>query len=1547
MASTLPPKSEAETPVDTAAHLSDVAPPLAAHESKAPPLVDILQDKWIIGIINESDNIPDKINEIYFKNKKNDSIQFSVPQEIYDATNRNASILLPTIEKIFPDKKLPSYWSLIYVNDKNGSTKVFFNNDHDNIQQLTLPEIFPLPVSSLPSTSPGYAPPTTDDDKITGFYKSDSDTAIPFEITQDKINSDKFIVSLTTKSEGIATATKSNGLSFEITQIEFDNFKTNILDRSTTWSVTINGVPTDVPGKWATKTTAVLPTDPITPPKAPSTATTDATTGSEINSFLKKTTNTRPSKIMFSTGLNDFTPLDILLQFVDTYDSSKIPQGDDTIFSFGGTKKKLLNIPDYDISKSAVFFDLFSDMLQLNIGNLIGIFKLGNPIITAMIRNILNSYQNLKPSDDVSHLAILKAQLNSVVLMLQESDIDSTKFGIHTESPTFYDPANKNSKVVTTGKITYTTNTKQVIKYKIIEITRTKPNDNLYIVCVSSNIRLPDELIEPVFTAGLNVNSYEVKIHGNTGIPKNSIKFIISEDDFRQFMDSDGVMNISINLSGSELTSRVTFDNLSWEIDQNATITDINLLKCSKLTYFKKLNLGSRNFFSSQEEFKDRNDELQEAYKKKSHCFKPYLDLFGGKSDIADSERLLLSQSDELFNLLYDYVDFIKIYAQAPYKESILVNEITDLFNNFKFSNIKVGEFPFPFIVNFLKLLLEIIEKLVLLFTNVFSHKYDSLNDFDLSNFKYLSLKLQYSVFTKKSFITWLQLTLIFAQAWPKFFDLLDSMNKGFYKDTTLKEHFNTDQVKETTGLIGQIKKNKPSFDDLLTARELRIRKDATAIQGLFNEISELMATSSKGDSEVNSCDKFKKQLKSFADKISDTKVTNEKLLQSFNELIDAFINLDNCIDDDNKRKIYNLLKSVSRAFAVIEPNQQAQLLGKMLEAKTKLSTLQVLKNSLLKTGDKNLQTLQRLVYKLDDIFTKCTTLPVTSKTLFVQFKDKLSYTNISQEDIDRLDDLKGDIDSNTKTICSDKDKEDMKSKIINKLGRIRLILQDFLDKKDVERKEESRKKMLPPATEEQIKATARAKAAAKAAAEAEAADDTSKLPMFTIPRRSSTSIKVENWEIRLTNTNGILSNPVFFDLTTNSEQNVRPETLTGKLDSLINAAKEKYKMASECSINIDPVSKTLFLVDGENTKIDICESEEQAAAKAQAALEAQAAAKAQAAAQAAQEAQAALEAPPPKAQAAPEAPAAVEPSVFNQALGILTNAEIQKQKAELLKQEAFKEQEKATAADIEAERVKLLKERVRAARKNVIEEKGREKQLERDAAAAAVAAKIVQQKRAAATRAAEIEKQRSAEIEQKRLAAAKGDGQASIRLRDPMAAKGDGQASIRLPDPMAVKSEARLLELTGNPPAPESHSKSSLPKKPGSISDTFMRVLPDGWEVIHDGLGNFRYRNTIDKSIQDEPPTRTAKEVTDERAQALNPFSFKSDNLETSAQQASVALAKLNGGKGNIYNNKKQKRSTTKKQNNNRHNIKKKRTSVKKNKKRIVTRNTRRRIFE
>jgi hypothetical protein len=44
---------------------------------------------------------------------------------------------------------------------------------------------------------------------------------------------------------------------------------------------------------------------------------------------------------------------------------------------------------------------------------------------------------------------------------------------------------------------------------------------------------------------------------------------------------------------------------------------------------------------------------------------------------------------------------------------------------------------------------------------------------------------------------------------------------------------------------------------------------------------------------------------------------------------------------------------------------------------------------------------------------------------------------------------------------------------------------------------------------------------------------------------------------------------------------------------------------------------------------------------------------------------------------------------------------------------------------------------------------------------------------------------------------------------------------------------------------------------------------------------------------------------------------------------------------------NKKQKLSTKKKQNNNRHNIKKKRSSIKKNKKHIVTRNTRRRIFE
>jgi hypothetical protein len=891
--------------------------------------------------------------------------------------------------------------------------------------------------STSSSTPPKDAAPSTDAPAgdITGLYKSDSGTEIEFKITQDKISSGKFIVSLNSSSSEIAGINKGNELSFEITQTEFDNFKDTILDKSSIWKVTINGVPTDVPGKWTSKTTAVLPSDPTTPPKAISPATTDATTGSEINSFLKKTTNTRPSKIMFSTGLNDFTPLDILLQFVDTYDSSKIPQGGDTIFSFGGTKKQLLQIPNYDIPMHPVFFDLFSDMLQLNI--LPAIFKLGNPIITAMIRNIRNSYQNLKPSDDVSHLAILKAQLNSVVLRLQESDIDSTKFGIDTASPTFYDPANKNSKVVTTGKILYSKKQKQAINYfinyKIIKISRSGKGADLYLVCISCKTRLPDELIEPVFTAGLNVNSYDVKIHGNTGIPKNSIKFIVSQDDFTDFKKSKK-MTISVEFDGTPRTKKVIFESgaLTWTIDEGPP-TEIDLLKCTKLKYFKEKKIEQREFFRSKKDFNERMDEFNLLDNETKECFEPYIKIFSDE----DAKRIL-RLFGEMVNKVLCLVEFITIFAEPPYNESALVKDITDFFNGFNFSKIKIEDFPYPFIHEFLDFLSKFDEKIVALFKEVWSVKY-AIQEVDLDKCKYMSLFFGYESFNKGKFLNFIQLSAAIAQLVMRFKLLVDEFNK-FNK---VKQDANTQ--KNITSIEVYTKEFNNIFAELQFRNRLSIKPVCENIMLYLNNIV------IKDDTP---CGQFKKDLTSFIHDIdyrndkNEIGVTNEVLQTIFDKLIDNFIDFGDCMDDYNKKKIFELLEQVGHKFIFIEPSEDRKrgIQDKIIDAHNSLpamtkASLTLKASFFLKGTSTDIPTLQGLIGKLDNIFKDCTGND-TLVSHFNKFKDNLNLISVVQADIDNLQVLRDYIDTLHIINCDNYPGTNIKPRVKNKVDRINTILE-------------------------------------------------------------------------------------------------------------------------------------------------------------------------------------------------------------------------------------------------------------------------------------------------------------------------------------------------------------------------------------------------------------------------------------------------------------------------------------------------------------------------
>jgi sugar lactone lactonase YvrE len=766
----------------------------------------------------------------------------------------------------------------------------------------------------------------------------------------------------------------------------------------------------------------------------------------KINSFEKETTNTKASKIILSIGINDFTPLDMLLQYLDTYDITKINKacGADT-FSKYDDKTQLLNIRRYNplttpqTPQTEVYFDLFSDMIESNIQILIDIFKLGNPTIHAMIRNLRNSYTNLnKIGDDINVIhratAILRAQLNSVVLRLQEGDIVPTNFGIDKSNPTFYEPKQSSNNVFKKGVIIYNDGSKeQRIPFKIIQICSAP---NLYMVCISSNNRLPNELIEPVFTRGLNVNSYSVQIHGNTNIPKNNIKFIISQTDFENFTKTSE-MKISIDLSRNTLDLPVTFNTkdfnsellLAWMVNEDVP-EKLDLLKCSKKDFFY-LYFEKKDFFSSVEVFNNRKKEVDIINKESYQCFMMYTKLFTSNKPVFT----LLKNFNELVNLLYNCIDFIRIFKQPPYNQSELVEEVTDLFNKLKLSNIEIKDFPHPFIDTFVDNLQPMILSIVKLFKIVFGVTYDKIRKIDLKNFKYLSLQYDHNYFSYSSFVTISALHLVLlTQSYVRIFMLLKEINDNFQKITQNNPQSVIQIDTLTDEQLGEIKKNinlkithlydseNKRTDAIMAEYELRKRLPIVTYCGSIMKFL--------SDSTDNTCGAFKNNVSDLILNISDITKNNTHVLQIFETLINSFVDIDSgekCFNEI--RQIYELLIIICDIFVLNDPSQKKKIDGYKTMANAKLpsdSQVKLMTKNIQHGGDRGIHILQEQVDKLDEIFKGCK--PMTDKNdlsligHFTNFKNNLDCAIVSREDTDNFQELPNFIKINTITCLNNKE---------------------------------------------------------------------------------------------------------------------------------------------------------------------------------------------------------------------------------------------------------------------------------------------------------------------------------------------------------------------------------------------------------------------------------------------------------------------------------------------------------------------------------------------
>jgi hypothetical protein len=348
----------------------------------------------------------------------------------------------------------------------------------------------------------------------------------------------------------------------------------------------------------------------------------------------------------------------------------------------------------------------------------------------------------------------------------------------------------------------------------------------------------------------------------------------------------------------------------------------IDFKKCTKLEFFKINKIEEGVYFDSKVNFQGKIEALNKFDTFKQSCFKNFRDLFTkgiNFRDLPDEDKkkfTLLNQFDELFNLLYDFVEFLKIFSEYPYDEKILVDDITKYFYKFN-SNIPKDKFD-KFVIEFLRFLNILVQKITNLFTKVLSEKYYKITELNLEKFKYLALKfLSYENFNKNSFVDFKYFLVIMVQPYQKIFLLLKDIKKNVSG--------------EIIKLIDDISKYNGSFQTLMVKRELR--------QLIIQLCEQILVLLSK-----TRCGQLQNMITSLKNNIE-----NKEILKNFYAILTFFISSDfSCSNSKiTKLDVYNLLKKIGDTFIIMEPNKVQEINKKFTDAYNSLSMIQQFKQAI------------------------------------------------------------------------------------------------------------------------------------------------------------------------------------------------------------------------------------------------------------------------------------------------------------------------------------------------------------------------------------------------------------------------------------------------------------------------------------------------------------------------------------------------------------------------------------------------------------------------
>jgi sugar lactone lactonase YvrE len=486
----------------------------------------------------------------------------------------------------------------------------------------------------------------------------------------------------------------------------------------------------------------------------------------------------------------------------------------------------------------------------------------------------------------------------------------------------------------------------------------------------------------------------------------------------------------------------------------------LNLRECTK--YYAFSNVVSCQDYNYNQEDMDKtyNDKCKDIMTKindnKITEFRKIFKMYN--NNVHDFE--LFNLIIEIIGVVVNYSEYMKILDSDTFNKKDMVEAIKLIVDKFTSEPFIIQKFPFPYLEGFFDTLDEFTELVMNLYKWLSSGDNDKILRFDITNYRYFGTTFTGSDHDTLPFVSIASIRYVFMSHWVKI-KLMSAKIKEI-----IDEHYNNneshekiltldDKIKKTSdgmnnltkeianrrrspilpicnNIIEYLKNNKELYTNAIKYSGLNMIDMNMSFNGnnthqIRDKIDELISKLDKytdNTAENIVCIKFIRLLLFIQKNIQNRDMDTGNLANLFRTAMEILttINTKKCIKEKSKLKIYEYVKLINDIFIFIinDINETKDLTETDVHLFNSLNTINQAKYNLLKKKggiERDIPNLVRIVKELDDIIKTCN--EANLKTTFNKFRDNLTYTSVTDEDIINFNTFKALIDATSKIMCN------------------------------------------------------------------------------------------------------------------------------------------------------------------------------------------------------------------------------------------------------------------------------------------------------------------------------------------------------------------------------------------------------------------------------------------------------------------------------------------------------------------------------------------------